>query len=446
MEDPAAAPPIYHHSPLHPSPLPALLKSVLPAGLPLYRRLQFPLRSGFEFILATFPATTQSLPPTFAIAYCDRSRRPEGQCFILSSLEVGNGWQDNPRPFPGEIEIGNAEGESRPGDYPLAVAQLRALLKTVFALPYPPSQDEPGYAERRAANIEARTTVVTAASATGWGEATDPVLAELVKTRGVEKLTEADRKERNFILLGAVHEFVARVLHEELGLVLELGGARGVNETWANGYRGWLFDVDELARRVGVTQEAGHAPATSQQGRLASVEEAEKMGASVPKNLGVAGLPAGLHWSSLSAKDLTTVRSRTHIPRREGTMRLIPSVCVRRLPGFVHPTSSLRPSHTPAEDAPIGPDDPIAWGFLGVDGSLSSLHVEPAFRGLGLAKAVAAKLFVEGISTVHGATSGERWAHSEVAEDNEPSLGVMRSLGGKKGREMWWMRADLGRL
>ncbi|KAL9093932.1 MAG: hypothetical protein Q9165_003855 [Trypethelium subeluteriae] len=429
---------IYHHSPLHPSPLPDLFKPTLPAGINLYRRLQCRLRTGSEFVLATFPPTTTTLPPVFTLAYCDRSRRPEGQAFLFSSLELDRVWYDETRdPDQSKHEL---EKETRTREEQLAVQQLRAVLQYIKDLPYPLAQDADGYEERREASIAARERAARAGD-TGKGEE-DPVLVGLRATRGVEKLNEAERRETRFILLGAIHESVARIVREEFGLVPQ--EEWGVDGVFAAGYRTWFFDIDEVARRVDVVESRDEKKNRSV--KTTSLEQARGGLADASlQYLGTKGLPDGLYWSAMQERDLSTVRARTHIPRREQTMRLIPSICVRRLPTFVHPKPSTHPSHAPNEGEPIGPDDPVAWAFLGVDGSLSSLHVETAFRGLGLAKAVTAKLFTEKMDA-YGMSKGERWAHSEVLEDNEASVRVMKTLGGRKGWEMWWMRVDLSRL
>ncbi|MCJ1479782.1 hypothetical protein MMC13_008468 [Lambiella insularis] len=74
----------------HPSPhtlLPHLLP-LLPCPLPLLLRLQSPLQTPHAHILSTIPPSSPSLPPLFATAYLDRSRAPETECWLFSSLEL----------------------------------------------------------------------------------------------------------------------------------------------------------------------------------------------------------------------------------------------------------------------------------------------------------------------------------------------------------------------
>lgn len=119
-------------------------------------------------------------------------------------------------------------------------------------------------------------------------------------------------------------------------------------------------------------------------------------------------LPPGYAFSTPRRDELALTISRTEIPKTEDTLARLGSVGVRYTP--VPPTSaSASPSTstststctttnpTPTPTAPPDPpqqqSDLIAWAFLGPDGSLTSLHVEPAHRGRGLAKAVSRRLF-----------------------------------------------------
>jgi poly-gamma-glutamate capsule biosynthesis protein CapA/YwtB (metallophosphatase superfamily) len=105
---------------------------------------------------------------------------------------------------------------------------------------------------------------------------------------------------------------------------------------------------------------------------------------------------------------------------------------------------------------------PIAWGFLGADGSLTSLHIEQAYRGKGLARLLTKKLFKEGgyeaarldgvgaeEDTERGEANQERdmaqrWCHADVALDNKSSRGLCRGLGGEEGWVVYWLRIKIG--
>lgn len=192
-------------------------------------------------------------------------------------------------------------------------------------------------------------------------------------------------------------------------------------------------------------------------------------------------LPPGYAFSTPRRDELALTISRTEIPKTEDTLARLGSVGVRYTP--VPPTSASTststctttnpnptPTPTPTPTAPPDPpqqSDLIAWAFLGPDGSLTSLHVEPAHRGRGLAKAVSRRLFrrlADDASAVgfrpvaiddddddngdgddgdDGVTGGG-WAHSDVAVENAGSAGVARGLGGKEGWRVRWVGVDLG--
>ncbi|KAG9941530.1 chaperone protein dnaJ, partial [Aureobasidium melanogenum] len=145
-------------------------------------------------------------------------------------------------------------------------------------------------------------------------------------------------------------------------------------------------------------------------------------------------LPPGFVYGKVDPKDYPLVKSRTQIPRQDRTLVQLPSVAI-----YPTDTSSTTPQ-------------PIAWAFLGLDASLTTLHVEPAYRGLGLAKSLSLKLFSEDMNIYwqHNPTTGEggdhvdeRYGHADVATDNIASQRVCESLGGNWHFEVFWMRIVL---
>ncbi|KAF2482622.1 hypothetical protein BDY17DRAFT_311070 [Neohortaea acidophila] len=132
-------------------------------------------------------------------------------------------------------------------------------------------------------------------------------------------------------------------------------------------------------------------------------------------------LPEGLRWGKLRREDFALVRSRTQIPRQDRTMAVLPNLAI----------------------FPRDSDQPISWAFVGLDGSLTTLHVEPAYRGKGLAKTITTKLFKEKMERFQE-DGLPRWAHGYVIVGNQESEGMCRSLGGKSGWEVYWLRVDLG--
>ncbi|MCJ1283746.1 hypothetical protein MMC26_003077 [Xylographa opegraphella] len=152
----------------------------------------------------------------------------------------------------------------------------------------------------------------------------------------------------------------------------------------------------------------------------------------------------GLEWTSVREGEYGLVASRTEIPRSGRTMRLLGSVGLRRRRRRRRQEGGGGASEREGE----GEGQLVAWAFLGPDGSLTSLHVEPEFRGRGLGKLVTRRLFAllgEGGrgSGFEDVREGEEWCHSDVATDNAGSIGVARGLGGEEGWECFWAWVDL---
>ena len=164
------------------------------------------------------------------------------------------------------------------------------------------------------------------------------------------------------------------------------------------------------------------------------------------------GLPHDLAWSTVHEAEFPLVMSRTEIPRKERTMRLLGSVGVRRRTSTTEGNTTAATTATPSEGSASAPiSELIAWAFLGPDGSLTSLHVEPEFRGKGLGKLLTKRLFGlllkgEAASGFRDVKEGEAWAHSDVAKDNGGSIGVARGLGGGEGWECFWGWVDLSKV
>lgn len=132
-------------------------------------------------------------------------------------------------------------------------------------------------------------------------------------------------------------------------------------------------------------------------------------------------LPEGLRWGEMREQDIDIVKSRTSIPRSTRTLLSLKSVGV-----FDQET-----------------DTPVAWTFLGLDGSLTTLHTEEACRGKGIAKAVAVRVFQQHASGLAVDEEGNAWAHADVYKGNVQSESVCKSLRGKPGWTCFWVRIDL---
>ncbi|KIW58433.1 hypothetical protein PV05_02954 [Exophiala xenobiotica] len=138
-------------------------------------------------------------------------------------------------------------------------------------------------------------------------------------------------------------------------------------------------------------------------------------------------LPAEYKFGEMRSSDLQIVLDRSTIPRTLSTLRQYVSVAIFSRDDDTDPR-------------------PVAWGFLGKDASLSSLHTEPAHRGKGLAVCLARELLQRQTRAFQEDKRGMGWAHADVSQDNIPSRRVMEKLG---GRPMWmvmWTEVDLEKV
>lgn len=140
-------------------------------------------------------------------------------------------------------------------------------------------------------------------------------------------------------------------------------------------------------------------------------------------------LPEGLRWERLEARHFDLVKTRTSIARQSRTLAVLPNLAI-----------------FPAQPADA---DPVAWAFIGLDSSLTTLHTEPDYRRKGLAGMLTSKLFREGMDRFWEEDQKEmsKWAHGVVVEGNEASMGMCRKLGGEERKGMiYWLRIDLDKL
>jgi len=139
-------------------------------------------------------------------------------------------------------------------------------------------------------------------------------------------------------------------------------------------------------------------------------------------------LPPNLRWGKLSPDHFPLVRSRTEIARQDYTLARLPNL-------------AIFPKDQVDSDAA-----PVAWGFVGLDGSLTTLHTEKEYRRLGLGMMLSAKLFREEMGRFFDGEGEERLAHGNVLVGNEASAGMCRNLGGEDVGRVCWVCVDLGRV
>lgn len=128
------------------------------------------------------------------------------------------------------------------------------------------------------------------------------------------------------------------------------------------------------------------------------------------------------------------VSSRTHIPRSRESLSRMPGVAIYY-------------DGTAAGSTEGDEEMPIAWEFLGVDGSLATLHVEPEHRGRGLAVQISketmrSRLAEGGIFRPQGEKE-EAWGYADVATGNAASRRVMEKIGGKMAWTNTWTVIEL---
>ncbi|TLD27040.1 hypothetical protein PspLS_04864 [Pyricularia sp. CBS 133598] len=170
-------------------------------------------------------------------------------------------------------------------------------------------------------------------------------------------------------------------LHEALRLLL-LG--KGVTMSYSNPHYKWLFRVEDLPTCLA-------SPLTEE-----------------------------MAWDTIRREDVPLIKRRTNIPKTESTLLTLPSLGIRLTDSAVL----------------------VAWSFLGVDGSLSTLHCEEPYRGRGIAKAMATKLII----THNGHFGSDGWCSADVHVENRQSAGVCRSIGGKMGWRVSWSVVDIDGL
>ncbi|KAI9720416.1 MAG: hypothetical protein M1812_002922 [Candelaria pacifica] len=121
----------YLHDPSGTTTLP-LLRPLLPATLPLVRRIQFNHRSPHSHILASFPPSTTTLPQCYTVAFCDRSRAPETEMWVFCSIELFS--SSATPPYSPQFAIEQQQSNE-------CTTQLISLFQELRTLGAPPTTD-----------------------------------------------------------------------------------------------------------------------------------------------------------------------------------------------------------------------------------------------------------------------------------------------------------------
>ncbi|OJD28086.1 hypothetical protein ACJ73_00513 [Blastomyces percursus] len=185
------------------------------------------------------------------------------------------------------------------------------------------------------------------------------------------------------------------------------------------------------------------------------------------------GLPQGYRFhdlkrrSGVQAQQLDLVLSRTDIPRSKKILQQNPSVAVY-YDGGADDTCSSCPGVTANRDPGCALGEmPVAWAFLGLDGSLCTLHVEEGHRRHGLARVIGREVmklamgekggvFTAGFGSRSGFDRGEigeigkgeddndqGWIFADVSLQNKVSRKVMGKLGGEPAWTVKWVVVEV---
>ncbi|PGH34197.1 hypothetical protein GX50_02971 [[Emmonsia] crescens] len=179
------------------------------------------------------------------------------------------------------------------------------------------------------------------------------------------------------------------------------------------------------------------------------------------------GLPPGYRFHDLNrrlgvqARHLDLVISRTDIPRSKELLEQMPSVAV------YYDGSSDNIIHS-CPDAIVNErsgctfgEMPVAWAFLGLDGSLCTLHVEEEHRRRGLAKVIGREVMKfgmrddggvftsrsrsgpDGSTMARGEDDDHGWAFADVVLQNKASRSVMGKIGGEPAWTVKWVVVEV---
>ncbi|KAH8202704.1 hypothetical protein TruAng_003080 [Truncatella angustata] len=152
-------------------------------------------------------------------------------------------------------------------------------------------------------------------------------------------------------------------------------------------------------------------------------------------------LPQGLEWSTIGPGDFAGVMAANKIVRSAATIAGLHSAAVR------DPRAGGRA---------------VAFAFASTDGSVRTLHVDPAYRRRGLARAVVLRLLRTGRGSAFGppaggplsvvaAAEGEEGragplAFTGVEGSNVGSIKTFEAVGGRWYWDAYWLWLDLGRV
>lgn len=420
---------ILHDSPTASPALIEALNSHLPFSLPVLRRIQFASKfpggstPSTHILYASFnknddgstSTTTISTPGKVgeeekdattkrnhcAAAYLDLSRYPETQAWFYSTLEDFH--PDETAPFTPQRQP--TEEEERQSD-----ALTMAILQRMYEISDRP-QPHP--------------------SPAGTGSKNG-------NESGIQNARKPQHKHT--VLIGSLHETIRQRLLK-MGVRMEKTKNIPPEVEWEFCNK-WLFWVEELPDFAASLSINGNGNGSGGgEGEDVDMELSLRQPNSGNSNNTGPGTSTGngnvkggegeqstkikIKFDKARRQDIPLIRSRTSIDRKEETLLRLPSLVLRRVNQQTNPGKEE--------------EELIAWAFTALDGTLMTLHVEPPYRGSGLAKLIASKIMRDHIRDY----GPDGWGAADVFVQNTQSQGVCRSIGGTKWWTLSWAVVDL---
>ncbi|CAG8323359.1 unnamed protein product [Penicillium salamii] len=414
--------------------MPALV-SQLPYSLTLLRRIQHGIAFPFETaqLLATFPPGSAPDPETpWLAARVDLFRGRETQMFIYSSLEaehtsiqpidaVSSGSTTATKILKVDFDslpqsTNNNPGQNNGNFRKSIVASFSASqaildlarIQFLALLSYVKTHLLPVYLSSLESSAAATSTAKTQISSAPNSN-TIPIV-----NNGVPLIPAPDPRA---FLIGA--------LHTGLCMLLQRSGTYTTSDPIPN-IRVHRLDDPPYYKYFFSRSDFGSEEQSRRSGDHGSADSS---------------LPVGYRFRDREGREgvhpwhLDLVQSRTSIPRSRAQLSTMPGVAVYR---------DSEPVDNDADE------QPIAWGFLGMDGSLATLHVEPEHRGRGLALPLSKAIMCRGMAPdgLFGPRNFEfdsqtqdrvgAWAHSDVSGVNAASRRVMEKIGGQVLTTVTW--------
>ncbi|KAL4920102.1 hypothetical protein BDW62DRAFT_199190 [Aspergillus aurantiobrunneus] len=393
------------------------LSTHLPHSGPLFRRIQHQTihPSPTAQVLASFPPNSDSdLGPgirtrtetetdteiPWLAAYADIHNGPDTQVWLFSSLETKSNLATSESESQSRSKSSTRPSNSEPissQETEVTKSQLHSLFTLIRSTLIPPYLDWVSSQPRATAPIPAKE----------------------------ERVKKIPNHPATSVLAGTVHKTLVSLICE-LAKESKVRILRGQDVFYSK----YCFASSAFDGRNGVEDEdLGDGG-----------EWWERDGYGFTDSNGVSGI---------QEKHLDLVKSRTSIPRSKRALLAMGGVALYHYPSLVSGDGGDEGKEKGEAEMPI------AWAFLGFDGSLCTLHVEPEHRGRGLAGMVGKEVMKRGVevfgssyldsTSTPGGQAGarEEWFFADVAIENAASRRVMEKMDGVERWNVAWMVVEV---